>query len=223
MRRKPKSNDSEVVKDGDRVRVPLMLRDGEPARLSDAQLDALPGWQRDAILAHRARVAVDASARAARAFSDEIATDTPATVVDAFGGDGLALRRPGARYLHAGLKSTDHALHAVRAMQRQEAYLQAKQDLQDAWRHPARDAERDGPITGYGSHGFSGGRLGDPCTCRGPEYPLDFGSPGRLEERNGELICVPDRKREGGLDARAAAYQDSVRELMAAWKKGPAR
>jgi hypothetical protein len=38
----------------------------------------------------------------------------PLRVVDAFGNGGLALKKPGARYLTAGTHMTDHAVLAVR-------------------------------------------------------------------------------------------------------------
>jgi|SRR6516225_7529600 hypothetical protein len=127
--------------------------------------------------------------------------------------DGESLHRPGARFC------TDAAANEAVA----KAYLQSVRELQDAWRHPTRDAGRDDPITGFGSPEFRGGQPGDPCTCRGPEFPLDFGSPGHLERRDGRLVCVPDRERgrENGrsrMDARDEAYVAMCRELENAWR-----
>jgi hypothetical protein len=124
--------------------------------------------------------------------------------------DGESLHKPGFRFC-------DAAGHEAKA----KAYLQAVQDAESAWKTPP--AEPLSAVGGFGSHGFSGGQPGDPCTCRGPEYPLDFGSPGHLEERDGRLVCVPDRERgrEDGrskMDARDEAYVAMCRELENAWR-----
>jgi hypothetical protein len=55
-------------------------------------------------------------------------------VVDAFGNSGLALSRPGARYLTAGTSTTDHAALVMRDHLRREARDQQVADLQDAWK-----------------------------------------------------------------------------------------
>ena len=68
----------------------------------------------------------------------------PARVVDAFGNSGLALHKPGPRYLVAGAGTVDHAVqvaqaydHAKQVMadhMRREARDQYVADLQDAWK-----------------------------------------------------------------------------------------
>src|SRR5580693_1513565 len=75
-------DDSEVLKDGQRLRVPLYLADSmDPLQRSVAE--------------HSARTGGDRILR--RATRAEITTDASPMVVDAFGGtDGL--HRPGARY-----------------------------------------------------------------------------------------------------------------------------
>ena len=51
------------------------------------------------------------------------------------------LHRPGFRYLHAGVRSVDHAVHAVRAMERQEALADSIRDLGESWKAGAGDRE----------------------------------------------------------------------------------
>ena len=108
--------------------------------------------------------------------------------------DALQLHRPGFRY------NTDHA-----ALERtRQAYADVDAQAANAWK---------------GSNQGVGG----PCTVRGPEYPLDFGSPGTLQKRNGELVCVPNQRRDAAaLDAKAQAYADYDREMANAWR-GPNR
>jgi hypothetical protein len=136
-RRRRRDDDDVVVRDGEAVRVPMML--------TDAQLAELPEWQRDVVLKWRARRAADAyGAYPARGGAteggvphesdDAIATTLPAIVVDAFGDSGEGLQRPGFRYLHAGLKSLDHAVRAVRTMERQQALADSIRDLGDSWK-----------------------------------------------------------------------------------------
>jgi hypothetical protein len=60
----------------------------------------------------------------------------PARVVDAFGDSGLALHKPGPRYLTAGAGTVDHAVQAARAYNRAEAYRVSVQEMCDAWRSP---------------------------------------------------------------------------------------
>jgi hypothetical protein len=193
MRRKQQAGDDDVIADGTVLRVGMMFRDE----------DGLPG-----------RVFRDDDGIKTEAADWQISYVRDCRVAHGLGlEDGEALHRPGARFC------TDAAANEAVA----KAYLQAKQALQDAWRHPTRDAERDDPVTGYGSHGFKGAKVGDPCTCRGPEFPLDVGSPGHLEERDGRLVCVPDRERgredsRSKMDARDEAYVAMCRELENAWR-----
>ena len=61
--------------------------------------------------------------------------------------------------------------------------------------------------------------VGGPCTVRGPEYPEAFGSPGTLQKRNGELVCVPNQRKDAAaFDAKAQAYADYDREMANAWR-----
>jgi hypothetical protein len=69
------------LRDGGRIRVPMMLRDNADG-LTDLQ----------------------------RSVRDHFA---PARVVDSFGNDGLALCKPGARYLTAGAGTVDHAKQVI--------------------------------------------------------------------------------------------------------------
>jgi hypothetical protein len=91
-----------LLRDGRRIRVPMMLRDSADG-LTDLQ----------------------------RSVRDHFA---PARVVDSFGNDGLALCKPGARYLTAGAGTVDHAKQVMADHMRREARDQHVADLQDAWK-----------------------------------------------------------------------------------------
>jgi hypothetical protein len=65
----------------------------------------------------------------------------PLRVVDAFGNSGLALSRPGARYLTAGTRTPDHAALVMRDHLRREARDEYVAALQDAWKDGANDRE----------------------------------------------------------------------------------
>ena len=62
------------------------------------------------------------------------AATAPLRVVDAFGNSGLALHRPGSRYLTAGTRTTDHAALVMRDHLRREARDEYVQQLCDAWK-----------------------------------------------------------------------------------------
>ena len=95
-----------VLKDGQSIRVPLMLMDGITP---NPKLDAV---QRD------------------------VAKDARATcVVDAFGnGDRYALSKPGARYLASNFSTTDHAELVTREQLLADAYQEVEQRDANAWR-----------------------------------------------------------------------------------------
>jgi len=63
----------------------------------------------------------------------------PLRVVDAFGNSGLALSRPGARYLTAGTCTPDHAALVMRDHLRREACDQCIAELQNAWKSTGTD------------------------------------------------------------------------------------
>jgi hypothetical protein len=129
----------------------------------------------------------------------------PLHVVDAFGNSGLALQRPGARYLAAGEGTVDHATILAQERNRTEARDDYIRETSDAWRNPPviRDAQE-----------------GDVCTVRsGASRGWIEGSPGHLKMINGKLECVPDELQDG-MDARDAAYDAMVAELTSAWKGG---
>lgn len=79
---------------------------------------------------------------------------------------------------------------------------------------------------GKPSGGFIGGREGDVCMVSGPEFPLDFGSPGTMKMVGNKLVCTPDqpRKATGNSDAlplkdqREASYQQYDAALREAWR-----
>ena len=123
------------------------------------------------------------------------ATNTEDAVARRFGlTDGLQLHRPGFR------RVTDAA-----ALERsRQAYADADQEAANAWKGNATTDQR----------------AGDTCSCRGPEYPNDFGSPGTLQKRNGDWVCVPNKQRQdaAAFDAKAAAYADYDRDMANAWR-----
>jgi hypothetical protein len=66
----------------------------------------------------------------------DAATDAtaPLCVVDAFGNSGLALNKPGSRYLTAGKHTPAHAVLVVRDHECREARDEYVQQLCDAWK-----------------------------------------------------------------------------------------
>jgi hypothetical protein len=104
----------DVLRDGESLRVPMYLR------------DSVPPW-------HAHFAAEDAARRRGTNDPLVIDTSTQATVVDAFGGiEGL--NRPGARYLVADHRTTDHARLEKAAQLRDEAYRAYDAEAQNAWR-----------------------------------------------------------------------------------------
>lgn len=108
-----------VLKDGYSLRVPMYMRDS-----------ALE-WRNEM---HSHFLAEDTARRSG--ISDDtvfITTSNPPMVVDAFGGTE-GLNRPGARYLVAGGRTTEHARLATAAAMRDEAYKMYDGEAQNAWR-----------------------------------------------------------------------------------------
>src|SRR5262245_22207001 len=75
-------------------------------------------------------------------------TDAAAVVVDAFGDSGAGLHRPGARYLHAGHRTVDHAVQTTLAAMRDEAYRSAESEASNAWKGSNDREIVAKPITG---------------------------------------------------------------------------
>jgi hypothetical protein len=105
-----------VLRDGERMRVPMF---------------AMDGWQRD-MAEHFQRMRHHDTA-------DEITTHARPMVVDAFGDSGAGLHRPGARYLHAGHRSVDHAVQATLRVLRDEAYEQHEAEEARRWQDSDRE------------------------------------------------------------------------------------
>jgi hypothetical protein len=104
--------------------------------------------------------------------------------------------RPGYRVL------LDGSGRAQRRPQVDAAYASAEHEMVNAWRDPPRGLGRLRDGNGNGSNGFSGrfgesGREGDQCMING--------APGHLEQRNGRLVCVPDRDDDSDDDVFADA------------------
>jgi hypothetical protein len=70
----------------------------------------------------------------------------PVHVVDSFGDDGLALHKPGARYLTAGAGTVDHAWLVTADAIRGEAYADSVRVACGAWRSP-NASDREIPVT----------------------------------------------------------------------------
>jgi hypothetical protein len=105
-------DDDETLRDGQTMRVPMMMRDGSPNRdLTPLQLEiARASRQRDARQNHM-------------------------TIVDALGrSDQLHLRRPGARYFSADGHGVEHAVQQTLRAIRDEAYASASADASNAWK-----------------------------------------------------------------------------------------
>jgi hypothetical protein len=73
-----------------------------------------------------------------------------------------------------------------------------------------------------------GSRVNDPCTCRGPEYPNAFGSPGTTQMVGGRLVCVPNadprasdaaRRPKDAKTIRDEAYRAYDEDISSAWKQ----
>jgi hypothetical protein len=93
------------------------------------------------------------------------------------------------------------------------AYVDAERALTSAW--------QDSPSTGAGSNSPIGAHEGDICTCRGAEYPNDFGSAGHLRMQNdGTLVCVPDnpKSKDANTDPRQAALDAYDLEISQRWR-----
>ena len=133
MKRKRRDD---ILKDGETLTVKMMMRDSADA------------WRQGM---HEHFVAQGAP----QLTLDTINASNPATVVDAYGGtEGLS--RPGARYLLAGTRGTDHARLVTAAHLRAEAYNTYDQEMGERWRGEAHvqdapqsvaDAYRDYDLT----------------------------------------------------------------------------
>jgi hypothetical protein len=125
-----------------------------------------------------------------------------ALVVD--GAGNSCLNKPGFRY---DANTTRRAIaDAAKAM----AYEDVEEATNTAWKGVTNTTDP-----------FRGSQEGDLCTCRGPEYPLDFGNPGTLQiGSDGQLVCVPDNPRQDArrLDAEQAAHEAYDRAMANAWR-----
>jgi hypothetical protein len=76
-----------------------------------------------------------------RNAASTVDTGAPLRVVDAFGNSGLALHKPGFRYLTAGTRTPEHAALVMRDHLRREARDEYVVDLQDAWKNGTNNRE----------------------------------------------------------------------------------
>jgi len=184
MRRR--DDDDEVVRDGSSVRVPLMLCDGE--------VMMLPPWQRDVMLSLRYQMS-DAEAARHRPgfrFADAAANRAKAkayddSVVEAsnawLGHKNPALLRHRARCAERGQAVKD------------EAYRRMVEDLNNAWRQPAREV-----VPPVGEKSCNAGLL--PRADAAPPAPPRF-----MDAATAQAI-------------RDKAYQEYCADLCNAWR-GP--
>lgn len=93
---------------------------------------------------------------------------------------------------------------------KQEAYEQYDKQISTAY----LDADNASSQTGAGSGELRGAQAGDICTCRGPEFPDDFGSPGTMQMYQGKLTCVPNQPRGRSTPARPLPRND-VQDVQA--------
>jgi hypothetical protein len=117
MTRRFIDDDDDILKDGQTLRVPMIMRDGAPNRdLTPLQLEiARASRQRDAQQNHM-------------------------TVVDALGrSDQLHLRRPGARYAVHDAGSNEHAMQQTLRAMRDEAYRSVEAEASNAWKGSNRE------------------------------------------------------------------------------------
>jgi hypothetical protein len=162
-----------VLGDGQRVRVPMIFRDSAVQR------------------AIRRQNRVSGRAQLLR---DAFETDARTVVTDAFGNTGLALQRPGARYLSIPEHTVDSALAVADDYNRAQAYALADAEARYSWK--------------------GGPQEGDECTIDG--------RPGRLEKRGDEFVCVPSGERDAASvqDELERAYVEVALADSERWKQG---
>jgi hypothetical protein len=103
-----------------------VLKEGRTLRVGMQFMDSMSPLQR--------AIATDSTMSKVR---DVITND--AQVVDAFGDSGLALSKPGPRYLTADRDSVQYAVQVTADHNRREAYADALHETCDAWRGKNRD------------------------------------------------------------------------------------
>jgi hypothetical protein len=105
-------------------------------RYEDDEDDNVLRTLKDGERIHFSMMTMDSEVLPARDANHYGTTDAtaPWRVVDAFGNGGLALSRPGGRYLIAGTHTPDHAALVMADHMRREARDQYVADLQDAWK-----------------------------------------------------------------------------------------
>jgi hypothetical protein len=200
----------EVIRgiDGRPVRV---LKDGGRVRISMAMRDSM--LREDRRSSGRKRK-YDPQGREQGSEEWEEETDDAMLLHDGRGG------RPGHR---PGFAITSDA--AVRSA-KLRAYRDYDADLTSAWRHPTADGE-----------GYDPEDIGEPCTCKGEDFPADFGSPGTIRRVGSRIICVPNKRRSApdpASDHRSVAdmiksHQARMRDVYArydhiasnSWRQDP--
>jgi len=99
--------------------------------------------------------------------------------------DGLALSRPGFRHNTSDTADTN----------REKLYDGYERGMGQRWR---------------GASDNEGQAEGAQCTCKGPDFPESFGSPGHMQMLNGKMVCVPDDLSD--YDSRSDSRSNSRRD-----------
>ena len=133
----------------------------------------------------------------------------PLRVVDAFGNGGLALNKPGSRYLLAGKHTPDHAALVMRDHERRQTRDEYVQQLCDAWKGTDREVAR--------MH-----NTGDARTDAYLDQKYDLenswhrGS-GKRSRDSATAVLVHDAVE--GQRVKDEAYRAMIDELTTAWQR----
>jgi hypothetical protein len=138
----------------------------------------------------------------------------PVTLVDSFGNSGLALHKPGARYLIAGAGTGDHARLVTADAIRADAYADSVRAACDAWRGPNASDREVARIH----------NTGDARTDAYLDQKYDLenswhrGSGNRSQD---SAPAGPVYDAVEGQRVKDEAYRAMVNELTTAWQRKP--
>jgi hypothetical protein len=145
---------------------------------------------------------------------DALSDSSPMMVVDAFGNSGLALNKPGSRYLTAGKHTPDHAALVMRDHERRQARDEYVQQLCDAWKGTATSGREVARMH----------NTGDARTDAYLDQKYDLenswhhGS-GKRSQDSASVGLVYDAVE--GQRVKDEAYRAMVNELTTAWQRKP--
>ena len=138
----------------------------------------------------------------------------PVTLVDSFGNSGLALRKPGARYLIAGAGTGDHARLVTADAIRADAYADSVRAACDAWRGPNASDREVARVH----------NTGDARTDAYLDQKYDLENSwhrGSGKRRQDSAPAGPVYDAVEGQRVKDAAYAEMVNELVTAWQRKP--